>query len=83
MRIRELSRQSFASLSLALLLLIPASVYALDAPHTDYPGYDIQCGNCHWVSGASSAPWASIAFSPSSADDTINNRRCWVCHTGG
>ncbi len=67
------------------LLLIPALGWANDAPHTGYTGYDIQCGNCHWTSSAAAPPWASIAWTtiPSAADDTINNRRCWVCHQGG
>ena len=69
-------------------LLIPALVWANDAPHANYFGYGIQCGNCHWTSSATQPPWSTIAWTtvgnmPSAADDTINNRRCWVCHQGG
>ncbi|MDA8103995.1 MAG: CxxxxCH/CxxCH domain-containing protein, partial [Nitrospiraceae bacterium] len=64
-------------------LLIPALGGANDAPHTNVPGYDKTCGNCHWINSATTAPWTSISYSPSAADDTINNRRCWVCHVGG
>ncbi|MDA8105033.1 MAG: CxxxxCH/CxxCH domain-containing protein [Nitrospiraceae bacterium] len=73
---------------LVLTVIILTSSYAfyafaLDAPHTNTPGYGIQCGNCHWINSAATPPWTTIAFSPAPADDTINNRRCWACHTGG
>ncbi|MDA8240662.1 MAG: hypothetical protein M0Z67_09875, partial [Nitrospiraceae bacterium] len=47
---------------LVLTLVIPILSYAfyafaLDAPHTNTPGYGIECGSCHWTHSNSTAPW--------------------------
>jgi predicted CxxxxCH...CXXCH cytochrome family protein len=75
-------QRSRRSLVLAFLVFTCSYALALDAPHTNIPGYDIQCGNCHWVHNSDSAPWESIPSSPDPEDDTINNRRCYACHDG-
>ena len=68
---------------LAFLLLFSTSLaFALDAPHTNLPGYGIECGSCHWTQSSATPPWSSVQNPPAPADDTINNRRCYTCHDG-
>ncbi|MBA4371726.1 MAG: hypothetical protein C0402_02560 [Thermodesulfovibrio sp.] len=49
---------------------------AYDPPHTS--GNAVECGNCHYTSGAGAPPaW----MFPGSDDNTVNNLRCTQCHT--
>ena len=69
-------------LTLIILILSYAFyAFALDAPHTNTPGYDTQCGSCHWTHSNSTAPWENTQV-PEGPDNTINNRRCYTCHDG-
>ncbi len=63
------------------VLLMPAVGWALDASHTNTPGYNIQCGSCHWTNASATPPWENAQV-PDAPDNTINNRRCYVCHDG-
>ncbi|MBA4373403.1 MAG: hypothetical protein C0402_11160, partial [Thermodesulfovibrio sp.] len=59
----------------ALLLAQGAVWAAYDQPHTIDNGVD--CGNCHYTTGAGSPPsWMSAG----SGDNTVNNLRCTQCH---
>ncbi|MDA8241067.1 MAG: CxxxxCH/CxxCH domain-containing protein [Nitrospiraceae bacterium] len=62
-------------------LLIPAMGWSLDAPHTNIPGYGIDCGSCHWTNSSATPPWENAQV-PDAPDNTINNRRCYACHDG-
>ncbi|MDA8240025.1 MAG: hypothetical protein M0Z67_06605 [Nitrospiraceae bacterium] len=68
-------------LVLTLVILILSYAFALDAPHTNTPGYGIECGSCHWTHSNSTAPWENTQV-PEGPDNTINNRRCYTCHDG-
>jgi predicted CxxxxCH...CXXCH cytochrome family protein len=68
-------------LVLAVFILTSPYAFALDAPHTNTPGYGIECGNCHWTHSSSTAPWENTEV-PEAPDNTINNRRCYTCHDG-
>ncbi len=61
----------------------PLHAFALDAPHTNTPGYNIECGTCHWThNGVAGLPWGTLPNLPDAADNTLNNRRCYACHDG-
>ena len=57
----------------------PPLGYALDAPHTNTPGYNIECGTCHWTHKGA---WSTLPNLPDAADNTLSNRKCYSCHDG-
>lgn len=75
-------RRAIGVLTLIVLVLASRAALGLDSPHTNIPGYGIECGSCHWTHASSTPPWATLGTFPDPADDTINNRRCYVCHDG-
>lgn len=68
---------------IACILIIPVVGYGLDQPHHPQGSTSVNCGNCHWTTGGT-APWSGQTKPSgwSDADWTINNQRCWVCHSG-
>lgn len=69
-------------LLLIILFTTPCLVLGLDAPHTNVPGYGLECGSCHWTHSMNTPPWGTIVNPLDPADDTLNNRRCYICHDG-
>ncbi|TAN43007.1 MAG: CxxxxCH/CxxCH domain-containing protein, partial [Nitrospirae bacterium] len=78
---KRIKIEGFVALLLFGMLMLPLASHALDAPHINTPGYNISCGNCHWTSGVATPPWNSVTY-PDANDNTVNNRRCYLCHDG-
>ena len=69
---------------LIAFILLPVAGLCLDQPHHPMGSQSVNCGNCHWLSSSSNPPWSGQTKPTgwSDADWTINNQRCWVCHSG-
>ncbi|MBI5635019.1 MAG: CxxxxCH/CxxCH domain-containing protein, partial [Nitrospirae bacterium] len=63
-----------------LLMVVPITAYGVDQPHDPSQSPAVDCGSCHWLSGAANDPaWATPG---PGVDDTVNNKRCTQCHNG-
>ncbi len=69
---------------LIAFILLPVAGLCLDQPHHPGGSQSVNCGNCHWLSSSANPPWSGQTKPTgwSDADWTINNQRCWVCHSG-
>lgn len=77
MRRGKLSMKCFSIALFILILAVPIASYGLDQPHDPSQSPAIDCGNCHWLSGAGTPAWSAAG---PGVDDTVNNKRCRQCH---